>query len=214
MTENTNSTVLALWGKGGAGKTSTALALASLAAAEGRRTIVLDADPQRSTSEWHTMSANPPFDVHSTEVGAVAALLAKATSRYDVVIIDNPPAPYRGSHAIAQAAGMSLICARPFPFDLTLALEWVDFLKHTHAKPLVALTAAPPLRHGLEPPAVRLARERLKAAGAALWRHQITHRLVYPELIYHGMTIADLSADAPARTDYARLWSAICERNT
>ena len=50
MTERTNSIVLALWGKGGAGKTTSALALASLAAAEGGRTIILDADPQRSAS--------------------------------------------------------------------------------------------------------------------------------------------------------------------
>jgi chromosome partitioning protein len=213
MTKTAASIVLALWGKGGAGKTSTAIALAGLAAAEGRRTVVLDADPQRSASEFHTMSRNPTFNVHSTEVGAVATLLGRAKLRYDAVIIDNPPAPYRGSHAIAQAAGISIICARPFRFDLTLALEWVDFLKHAHAKPLVALIAAPPLRHGMAPPTIRLARERLKAAGATPWRHQITHRLIYPELIFRGMTVADLPIDAPARSDYARLWSAICERN-
>ena len=197
-------------GMGGSAKKSTALALASLAAAEGRRAIVLDADPQRSASEWHAVSANPAFAVHSTEVGAVAALLKRAKTRYDVVVIDNPPARYSGSTAIAERAGMSLICARPFLFDISLALEWVHVLKNAHTTPLVALTAAPPLRLDMESPAVRIARERLKSAGATLWRHQITHRLAYPELIHRGMTIADLSAGAPARTDYERLWSAIC----
>ena len=214
MTKTNHSIVLALWGKGGSGKTSTALALASLAAAEGRRAIVLDADPQRSASEWHAVRANPAFAVHSTEVRAVAGLLDRARSRYEVVIIDNPPSRYSGSIAIAEQAGMSLICARPFLFDVTLALEWVQVLKSAYTTPLVALTAAPPLRLDLESPAVRIARERLKSAGAALWRHQITHRLAYPELIHRGMTIADLSADAPARTDYERLWSAICKWNT
>ena len=214
MTKNTNPIVLALWGKGGSGKSTTALCLASLAATEGRRTIVLDADPQYSVSEWYAVSTSPAFAVHSTEVGAVANLLDRAKSRYDVVIIDNPPARYSGSHAIAEAADMSLICARPFPFDLTQALEWVHFLKIAQAAPLVALTAAPPSRLDMEPPAVRLARERLRAAGAAVWHHQITHRLVYPELILRGMTTADLSADTPARADYERLWSAICRRST
>jgi chromosome partitioning protein len=69
MPDNATSIVLALWGKGGAGKTTTAIALAGLAAVEGRRTVVLDADPQRSASEFHTMSRNPSFNVHSTEVG-------------------------------------------------------------------------------------------------------------------------------------------------
>lgn len=214
MTKNTNSIVLALWGKGGSGKTTTALALASLAAAEGRRAIVLDADPQRSASEWHASSTNPPFAVHSTDVRAVAALLDRAKARYDVVIIDNPPTRYSGSTAIAEKAGMSLICARPFVFDVTLALEWVHVLKNAHTTPLVALTAAPPPRLDTESPAVRVARERLKRAGAALWRHQITHRLAYPELTHRGMAIANLSADAPARTDYERLWSAICKWNS
>lgn len=214
MTKTMNSIVLALWGKGGAGKTSTALALASLAATEGRRVIVLDADPQRSASEWYAVSTNPTFALHSTEVRAVAALLDRAKSRYDVVIIDNPPARYSGSTAIAEKAGMSLICARPFLFDVTLALEWVHVLQNAHTTPLVALTAAPPLRRDIESPAVRIARERFKSEGATLWRHQITHRLAYPELVHRGMTIADLSGDAPARTDYERLWSAICKRNT
>ena len=137
----------------------------------------------------------------------------RAKARYDVVIIDNPPTRYSGSTAIAEKADMSLICARPFLFDVTLALEWVHLLKNAGTTPLVALTAAPPPRLDMEAPAVRIARGRLKAAGAALWRHQITHRLAYPELIYRGMTIADLSVEVPARVDYERLWSAICKRN-
>ena len=142
MTKHLDSIVLALWGKGGAGKTSTAIALASLAAAEGRRTIILDADPQRSASEWYAVSTNPGFAVHSTEVSAVASLLERAKKRYDVVIVDNPPARYSGSRAIAEEAGVSLICARPFLFDVTLALEWVHVLKNAQTTPLVALTAA------------------------------------------------------------------------
>lgn len=209
MTERTNSIVLALWGKGGAGKTTSALALASLAAAEGGRTIILDADPQRSASGWHAVSTNPAFAVHSTEVSAVASLLERAQKRYDVVIIDNPPARYSGSRAIAEKAGVSLICARPFLFDVTLALEWVHVLQNAQTTPLVALTGAPPPRLGMESPAVRNARERLKSAGAILWRHQITQRLIYPELSHRGMTVADLPAEVPARADYERLWSAI-----
>lgn len=212
MTNRGSSLVLALWGKGGAGKSCTAIALASLAAAEGRRAIVLDADPQRSTSEWHGAAKHPPFAVHSTDVGAVARQVEKAKQHYSVVIIDNPPARYNGSRAVADTATHSLVCARPFRFDLTVAMDWIHFLKDAQAEPLLALTAAPPLRLEVAPPAVRLARQRLKSAGAILWRHQITHRLIHADLIQRGMTVADLAPNVPARLDYARLWFAICER--
>lgn len=212
MTKLTNSISLALWGKGGSGKSTTALALASLAAAEGRRTVVLDADPQRSASAWYHSSKTPSFAVHSTEVAAVPGLLERAKARYDLVIIDNPPARYSGSSQIAQRADLSLIVARPYAFDLTLALEWVGIVQRAGAEPLVALTAAPPLRLGAMAPAVGGARARLRQAHASTWAHQITNRLIYPDLIGRGMTIADLPETTAARADYARLLTALCDK--
>lgn len=200
---------LALWGKGGAGKTTSALAMASLAAAEGLRTVILDADPQRSASAWYSCCSNPGLTVHSTDVMAVPHLLPEARASYDLVIIDNPPARYGGSDAIARNADASLVLGRPFPFDLNLALDWVAFLKRVNVKPLVALTAAPPRRLDKDAPIVEWARKRLRQAGGFAWHHQVTHRLVYPELIRHGMTVVDLPASAPARTDYEMLWSSI-----
>lgn len=213
MRSTSNSIVIALWGKGGSGKSTSAISLAGLAAAEGRRTVILDCDPQRSTSEWHAITKASPVAVHSTEVSAVAGLLEKARSRYHVVIIDNPPAPYSGSLAIARQATCSLIVARPFCFDLTLSLEWISFLDRAGTRALVALTAAPARRMDEDAPAVRVARDRLKKAGAIIWRHQITHRLVYPDLIQRGLTVTDLPPMSVARSDYARLWSALIKRS-
>ncbi|SHF32348.1 ParA family protein [Devosia limi] len=203
---------LALWGKGGAAKTTTALSLAGLATAEGLRSIVRDADPQRSASAWHACSCNPKFAVHSVEVAEVAALLPRAKANYDVVIIDNPPSGYGGSIAIARGADTSLVIARPFQFDITLALEWISFPQRADVTPLVALTAAPPTRLDADAGTVRIARRRLGQAGAQVWRYQISHRLAHPELVARGMTITDLPATALARSEYERLWSAISTR--
>jgi chromosome partitioning protein len=199
---------LLLLGKGGGGKTTSALALASLSATMGWRTILLDADPQGSASEWHALSPAPPFAVHTTEVGAVPALLDRAKKRYDVVIIDHPPASYGGTRTLIGAADHCLICARPYRFDVSLALEWVALVQTEH-RALVALTAAPPLRLGTDAPIVAEARRRLNAAGAAPWRGQVTHRLVHPELTARGMTVAELPAARSARAEYDSLWSAL-----
>lgn len=200
---------LALWGKGGAGKTTSALALASLAAADGLHTVILDADPQRSASAWYSSSNKPGLAVHSTDVMAVPHLLRQARARYDLVIIDNPPALYGGSDTIARNADVSLVLGRPFPFDLNLAVDWVSFLKRVNVKPLIALTAAPSKRLDKDAPTVEWARKRLGQAGGFVWHHEVTHRLVYPELIRHGMTVVDLPVAAPARNDYEMLWASI-----
>lgn len=200
---------LLLLGKGGSGKTTSALSLASLSASTGWRTVVLDADPQRSTSEWKSLNPTASFAVHTTEVGAVPALLERAKQRYDVVFIDHPPAHYGGTKELIHAADHCLICARPYLFDLTLALEWVKAVKTEGVRALVALTAASPRRQGKDAPIVVAARSRLAGAGADVWRGQVTHRLTHPELIARGMTIADLPPDRPARAEYESLWSAL-----
>jgi len=212
MIKTTKPIVLALWGKGGAGKTTTGLALASLAAAAGRRAVVLDADPQRSSSAWYQSSQMPLFAVHSTEVTSVPSLIERAKLRYDMVIIDNPPARYSGTDRIAHIADISLIVARPNVFDLTLALEWVGIVRRNGADPLVALTAAPPQRQGMMAPAVKAARARLTKAGALVWSHQITQRQIHPELIARGLSIANLPEAALAHEDYKRLWVSLCRR--
>jgi chromosome partitioning protein len=213
MTDSPNSKAasLLLLGKGGSGKSTTAIALASLSADMGWRTLILDADPQRSVSEWNALST-PSFAVHSIEVRAAPDVMDRAKRRYDLVIIDHPPARYGGTQLLAQAADYSLICARPFQFDVSLALEWVQFLKQVDAVPLVALTAAPPMRLDGDAPSVQRARQRLKDAQALLWHGQVTHRLAHPDLIGSGMTIMDLQKSNPARAEYERLWFAIRQR--
>lgn len=212
MTKTITPIVLALWGKGGSGKTTTCISIASLAAAAGRRVVILDADPQRSASEWWESSKKPAFAVHSTEVIAVPSLVERAKAKYDLVIVDNPPARYSRSDLIAGSADLSLIVARPNVFDLTLALEWVGIVQRAGAAPLVALTAAPPQRQGMLAPAVKAARARLTKAGALVWSHQITQRQIHPELIAGGLSIADLPETALAHEDYKRLWVSLCRR--
>lgn len=200
---------LLLLGKGGAGKTTSALSLASISASMGWRTIVLDADPQRSASEWDALNPTGSFAVHTTEVGAVPALLNRAKTHYDIVFIDHPPASYGGTKKLIRAADHCMICARPYQFDITQALEWVDLVKTESMRALVALTAASPRRQGKNAPIVEEARQRLAEAGADIWRGQVTHRLTHPELIARGKTIADLPTDRPARAEYESLWSAL-----
>lgn len=80
--------------KGGVGKTTTAIALATLASRAGRDVTVLDADPQGSATAWCFDAEEDgdalPFEVRSANVADIRRL-AKRRSGDSLVIVDTPP---------------------------------------------------------------------------------------------------------------------------
>lgn len=74
--------------KGGAGKTTTTMNLAAIAA-ENSRVLVVDVDPQQSTTWWaSTAGAGLPFDFAAdTDAGNLARLRALP---FDVIFVDTP----------------------------------------------------------------------------------------------------------------------------
>ncbi len=75
--------------KGGGGKTTLAACLAANLAAQGYRVSVVDADPNATFSDWHSVYEGPPFicvaEARHIEVVDVAQAHADA---HDVVLVD------------------------------------------------------------------------------------------------------------------------------
>lgn len=89
--------------KGGTGKTTTAV---HLAAGLGRRahTLLIDADPQRSATEWvFLMGDSCPFSLATDAEPDLHRRLQDMTRGYDHVVIDTPP----GHESIVRSAVLS-----------------------------------------------------------------------------------------------------------
>lgn len=89
--------------KGGTGKTTTAVYLATALAKAGR-TLLIDADPQGSAQSWASIAAAFPFPVISLAVPTIHRDLPEIALGYDHVVIDTPP----GHEVIVRSALMAV----------------------------------------------------------------------------------------------------------
>ena len=121
--------------KGGTGKTTLAL---NLAAGLARRapTAVIDADPQRSISQWIAMGADANDLPAVTQIGtAPAAAIASLKQNHRYVVVDCPPA-VQGPvmEAVMASADLVLIPVLPSPLDLWASVEMAALVGQARQK--------------------------------------------------------------------------------
>jgi chromosome partitioning protein len=198
--------------KGGVGKTTLAMNLAACLAFEGRRALVIDADPQQSASRWAAVRSSPggidvirldadrPIEIVSQDFDRIAA---RANAEY--VVVDCPPQLRSATEVAVLLADVTLIPIGPSPLDIWAAEEVLDFARDARhirgdGKPEVALV---PSRLGgtvmaRDLPAV------LEALGERL-APGITERIVVAESAIVGQTLQDYAPKSRASDEFLAL---------
>src|SRR5580704_19188839 len=114
-------TVALLNQKGGVGKTMLALHLAGEWAREGKRALLIDADPQGSALDWSEQRAKEGVPRLFGVVGLARDTLHREAPELargvDHVVIDGPPRVAGLMRSALLAADLVLIPAQPSPFD-------------------------------------------------------------------------------------------------
>jgi chromosome partitioning protein len=121
-------TLALITAKGGSGKSTIAILLADALAAEGRKVLLIDADPQGSVSQWFKTAvargerpAN--IDVARASNEADLSAILSQVSTHDDRIIDVPGVADKSLIVAANAADLIIIPARVGAFDAAQAIR-------------------------------------------------------------------------------------------
>jgi chromosome partitioning protein len=127
--------------KGGVGKTTIAV---NLAVAAGMRTALFDLDQQESAVLWaDRRNSDSPHVEFLTERRLPEGLRAAEQGKFDLAIIDTPPAAGPQAFTAAQAADLVLIPCRPSLVDLDAIRRTAQLIKSAAVPAFVVFNCAP-----------------------------------------------------------------------
>lgn len=202
--------ILVMLGKGGGGKSTTAINLATTARATGASIGIVDTDPQRSVTEWRLTRKQADIPVATCAIKNIRTAIKQANhAGMKWLIVDTAPIVDAATIDLLAQADMIIVPFRPSRFDIAVTAKRIELLS-ARKKPFgVVITAAPPRREGRDAPFVVQTREALRVVGAQLWRGQITQRHAISAALTAGLGVCEAFPDSLAVKEYRNLWADI-----
>src|SRR3954464_1673687 len=194
--------------KGGAGKSTLTAQLAAQCHATGKRTLIIDADPQGSLSLWHSLRRDGQPKLVTPERGLDRALAFAMIEGTDYVFIDTAPTTWVVVQEAIRVATMVLIPARPGFFDLAAVAETVKACRERDKPYAVVINAAPVKREVKESALVTQSRTYFDERQIPVWAGQISQRAGYQSTLAAGASAAEIGPGTAAGLEIAKLWAA------
>jgi chromosome partitioning protein len=189
--------------KGGSGKTTLAVHLATRAAQAGQQSCIVDTDPQASAAAWSdwrgdflpVVVTSPPARLGRTIEGA-------RKQGMDFVVIDTPPHADAAAREAIKAADIVLIPTRLRAFDLAALEPIVDLVAMARIPAFVVFNAVPSGAKLLTAEAEAVA----KRHELAICPVQLGERAAFHRSSAKGETAAEIDPDGKAAKEVEKLW--------
>jgi chromosome partitioning protein len=188
--------------KGGSGKSTLSIHLATEAVRSGKKALLIDLDPQGNAARWAGRRGDLPPDVSAESPAAIEGLIEDAEREgYDLVIFDTAPNADRTALRAAKAADLVLIPCRPSQFDIEAIGATLDLCDVAQRSAVVVLNAAP-----VRSRVVGEAKEAMTGRNATVCPVIVRERVALRHCMPDGRVAAELNPEAAAAKEITALY--------
>lgn len=192
--------------KGGAGKTTLALHLATASALAGRNTAIIDLDPQASAANWSDRRQSEVPVVLSAHASRLVHEMKRVEEMEgDILIIDTAPHSDSAALEAAKAADLVLVPCRPAILDLEAITNTLDLVRTTGSRVAVVMNAVAPL--GSE---AKEAAEAIAALEVEVCPVQLRQRVAFSRALISGQSAQEFEPGGKAAQEAADLYAFMC----
>ena len=191
--------------KGGVGKTTVAVNVASCRHLLGEKVLVVDADPQGSLMQWRSISGKEGFDVRHHPTGALKRVVRSRQDLYDHIVVDSPPGMSGVTKSILQVSDLAIVPVGPSPLDIWSSREVVEYISRAR-RSNPALTGRMLIcRKIVGTRVAREAREALASYGFRVFAAEVSQRIAFVESMLSGMSVLAYATRSEAAGEIRRL---------
>lgn len=202
--------------KGGVGKTTLAVSLAYEAVTRGKRTLLVDCDPQQSVMEWSDKRGDLALPSNLSIISMAKRTMHRdiksISEDYDFTVLDGPPRTTDITRSVILACDLVILPCTPSNYDVMASLETVKLIQEAFPfkeklKSVFAIS-----RKLVNTAIGRDVTEAIQDLGSdiRLLKSQICNRVAYAESSY-GQSIQELNTDQKAISEMAQLYEELME---
>jgi chromosome partitioning protein len=198
--------------KGGVGKTTLAVNIAAAFAAQNKRVLLIDADPQGSALDWAAARQEPPlFSVVGLPRPSIHKEIAVIGADYDCVVIDGPPRVEGIARSALMASDVVLIPVQPSPYDVWAAQEVVKLIDEVRVYKENLKCCFVINRKIVNTAIGRDVRDSLAEYPIPVLKSTIAQRVVFAEAVATGRAVGEIDPDGPATKEVKNVLAEVLE---
>lgn len=203
MSKSSPTVIAIVSQKGGSGKTTLAVHLATRAAQASHESCVIDTDPQATAAAWSDWRGDfLPVVVTAPPARLERTIASAAKQGVDFIVIDTPPHADAAAREAIKAADIVLVPTKPRAFDLAALEPIADLVSFAKKPAYVVLNSVPA-------GATVLAEEARKTAsdmGLEICPVEFGDRAAFHRSSAKGETAAEIDPTGKAAKEVDALW--------
>jgi chromosome partitioning protein len=177
--------------KGGAGKTTLSTQIAAALQDDGAEVLVIDVDPQGSTTEWHkarcnTLGRKNRIVLMQTQGWKMMREVPRLTEEYDYIIIDTPPHAESESSIAIRLADLVLMPVQPSPLDVWACAPTLKIILSEKRALMLVMNRVPP-KSNLNGTIM----EKLGKMGIQVAKQSLGNRVSFASSIMNGLGVIE-----------------------